>query len=321
MRRRGINYDIGVSPLGTTSRRDWDLTEVRREMRMIAEDLHCSAVRVTGDIPGRIEEAAAIAADSGLEVWFSPFPCELPRPQLLTMLADAAVRAERLRGTGAEVVFVAGGEISLFNRGFFAGDDLRTRMSSLVPAAGPAEFADFLGQAAAAVRARFGGPVTYAAGSWEPVDWAHFDIVSVDAYRSADNARTFREELRTYTAHGKPVVATEFGCCTFRGAADRGATGWTIADRATGRLAPGYERDEDEQARYFTELLADFEAEGLDGAFWFTFAGYGLPHRADPARDLDLASYGVVKLTDAGLRPKAVFHAMAQAYSASHTAM
>jgi len=28
----------------------------------------------------------------------------------------------------------------------------------------------------------------------------------------------------------------------------------------------------------------------VDLAFWFTFAGYNLPHRAEPRRDLDLIS-------------------------------
>ena len=32
-----------------------------------------------------------------------------------------------------------------------------------------------------------------------------------------------------------------------------------------------------------TELLDIFEAEGVDSAFWFTFAGDGLGHDADPA--------------------------------------
>ncbi|WP_432986173.1 hypothetical protein [Dactylosporangium sp. CA-233914] len=44
----------------------------------------------------------------------------------------------------------------------------------------------------------------------------------------------------------------------------------------------------------------------MAGSFVFTFAAPALPHRPDPAHDLDMASYGVVRLA-AGL-----FHALAE---------
>jgi len=55
--------------------------------------------------------------------------------------------------------------------------------------------AAFLAGAAEAVRSQFGGPLTYAAGTWEPVDWSRIDIVSVDAYRDARNAGRAPGEL------------------------------------------------------------------------------------------------------------------------------
>ncbi|WP_406136637.1 hypothetical protein [Streptomyces sp. NBC_01089] len=99
-----------------------------------------------------------------------------------------------------------------------------------------------------------------------------------------------------------------------------------------------------EQVRYVDELLTVFEEEGFDAAFWFTFAGYGAPHRAhDPRHDLDMAAYGVVKMLDGpasapprpdtptpagadsgaartglGREPKEVFHARAARYDLSH---
>jgi hypothetical protein len=38
----------------------------------------------------------------------------------------------------------------------------------------------------------------------------------------------------------------------------------------------------------------------VDLAFWFTFAGYNLPHRSESRRDLDMISYGVVTMLEAG---------------------
>ncbi|MEV1065588.1 hypothetical protein [Streptomyces sp. NPDC050263] len=69
-----------------------------------AEGLHCTAIRVTGGYPDRIETTARHAAAGGLEVWFSPFPCEMTDEQMPPYFADCAERAERPRHDGADVV-------------------------------------------------------------------------------------------------------------------------------------------------------------------------------------------------------------------------
>jgi hypothetical protein len=144
--------------------------------------------------------------------------------------------------------------------------------------------------------------VTYASGPWEHVDWQPFDIVATDAYRDAANAGGFREELRKHLGHGKPLTVTEFGCCCYAGAGDRGGMGWAIIDESAdpARLDGDYTRDEAEQVKYLADLHGIFEAEGVDLAFWFTFASYNLPHRSEPRQDLDMISYGVVTMLEAG---------------------
>lgn len=87
------------------------------------------------------------------------------------------------------------------------------------------------------------------------------------------------------------------------------------------RVVRSVVRDESEQSRYFSELPAVFEEEDLDAAFWFTYAGWRLPHRPDaPGRDLDLGSYGVqAVLPDGSLRPKEVkevYGTLSAAYAA-----
>ncbi|GAA4606550.1 hypothetical protein GCM10023195_23740 [Actinoallomurus liliacearum] len=336
MRAKGINYDTGFHPGGENSRKTFDSDVVRREMRIIADDLHCTAVRISGGDPERLTVAAEHAAAAGLEVWFAPFPCELTAEQMLPLFTDCAERAEDIRRGGTEAVLVTGCEVSLFAAGFIPGDDVYARIDALVsgdPAVYatmrevPARVNAFFAETVAAARKRFGGRITYAAGPWEDIDWTPFDLVGVDAYRAAENAGRYVEELRAHFRHGKPVAVTEFGCCTYRGAAARGGTGWMIADRDSDppRLDGVYVRDEAEQAAYMRELLQIFEREGVDSAFWFTFAGYGLPHRAgDPIHDLDLASYGVVKVLETGhgtaypdltWEPKESFHTLAAAYA------
>ncbi|MGI5269143.1 hypothetical protein ACQEUU_08340 [Nonomuraea sp. CA-218870] len=334
MRAKGIGYDTGFI-LDGVENRPFDRTIMERELRIIRDDLHCTAVRLIGNDLDRIEFAAGHAADLGLEVWFSPFPQQLEPDRIVELLLDGAERAERIRRRGADVVFVAGAELSLFNHGFLPGRTLRERVGALL-AAGPdtrerltalsARVNAFLAEVVTAVRGRFGGKVTYAAVPLENVDWTPFDIVSVDAHRSKEVAHLYQEGIRTLVAQDKPVAITEFGCTTHRGAADDGARSGEIVDYDGGlplRLTGHYVRDEQEQATYLRELLDVFTAEGVDAAFVCTFACYGLVHRPDPREDLDLGSWGVVKVLENGdgaaypglpWEPKAAFTAVADYY-------
>lgn len=336
MRAKGITYDTGFINKGVSSREPFDIAVVKRELQIIRDDLHCTAVRITGGDVERLEIAAGLAAGLGLEVWFSPFTCDLTYEEMLDLLADCAERAERLRRQGAEVVLVTGGEISLLNKGFLPGDTIGDRIALLsdpprlreLMAEVPARVNAFLGRAVAVVRARFGGRVTYAAIPFERVDWTPFDIISVDNYRSVEVTGQYRAAMRALVAQGKPVAITEFGAATYKGAADKGARGGEIIkwDNDTAQplgLDGDYIRDEDEQATYLRELLEIFTTEGIDSAFVFTFVQYQLPHRAEPREDLDLASYGIVKVyedrfgdsyPDMTWEPKVAFHTLAECY-------
>jgi hypothetical protein len=335
MRAKGIGYDTGFV-VGETFNRPFEPELVRRELRIIRDDLHCTAVRLIGTDLDRIEFAAREAAALGLEVWFSPFPWDAHPEAILAQLADGAERAERLRVAGADVVFVTGAELSLFNHGFLPGDSLPERTAGLLSrspesrqelAALPARINDFLARAVEVVRARFGGKVTYAAVPLERVDWTPFDIVSVDAHRSKEVEHVYREGIRTLVSAGKPVAITEFGCTAYRGAADLGARSGAILEYdgdVPVRLNGDYVRDEEEQAGYLRELVEVFAAEGVDAAFACTFVSYGLVYRPEPREDLDMASWGVVKVLEEGSgetypglpwEPKAAFGALAACYA------
>jgi hypothetical protein len=328
----GINYDTGIFPGKRQSRPFFRREQVAFDMSAIARDLGCSAVRITGGDIERLTIAARYAADAGLEVWFSPFPCELDSTGMLAFFEESADVAEDLRKRyRTDVVFVAGCEASVFGRGFLSGEDAYARMRQL-SAPSPELFAEypkilarfnaFLASAASVVRKRFAGPITYASGQWEQVDWSPFDFVGIDAYRDRTNAGSYGEQLAALRVHGKHVAVTEFGCCTYRGAADRGSAGWMIVkgDGDRQELDGEYVRDESEQVEYLRELLGIFEHQDIDTAFWFTFASWNRPHRQDVRKDLDLASFGLVKLihdqspdpTDYW-KPKAAFEEFARA--------
>ena len=158
-----------------------------------------------------------------------------------------------------------------------------------------------------ASRAEFGGRVSYASGIWEDPDWSAFDIVGVNSYRDGDNAHYYAEMIKREHRHGKPVAITEFGCCTYVGAGARGGLGWMVGDIGMDpRFDGSLQRDEQEQVRYLRESLAAFDRAGIDSAFWYTFGTYVAPHRDDPRRDEDLASYSVVAAHRERLRQRPI---------------
>src|SRR5262249_11474321 len=197
MRANGINYDTGFLSADTSTHEPFDPDVVRREMRIIRDDLNCTAVRITGGSPDRLEIAATHAAAAGLEVWLCPFTNGLTQDELLALLADCAERAERLRQGGAAVVLLTGSELRPFTLRFLPDGTLTEKLSLVTDPARVrpliaevrARLNDFLQRAVDVVRKRFGGPVSYASLPLEGVDWTRFDIIATDAaYRSAVTA-------------------------------------------------------------------------------------------------------------------------------------
>lgn len=180
----------------------------------------------------------------------------------------------------------------------------------------------------AAVRDTFQGPITYGAGDWESVAWSRFDYVGLDTYRDERNALVYTEQVRRHVEGGKPVLITEFGCCSYRGAAERGGSGYDIFDHRTEPPSITAEviRDEQVQADYLTESIDALASVGIHGTFVFAFSEPMLIHTADRATDADLASFGIVKITRPAepkadtpeqWTPKVAFHAVARRYEAS----
>jgi hypothetical protein len=325
LRQRGINYDVGVFPYGQRkrpSRPSFDLGVVKREIQVIKRDLHCNAIRISGQDIDRLVAASQFALEEGLQVWFSPEYHEATPQQTLSYLAECAEAAAHLRYDDGEeeeekgekkkrdrVVFVVGCELTFFMKGLVSGETAQERMaafmkpwrllwSSLSRGSFNKRLNTFLAEATSEVRERFKGPVTYASGMWEGVDWTPFDIVGIDCYRGSHNKRTFPDRLQRYLVHSKPVVATEFGCCTYEGAEDKGGYGFAIVDwdAQPPRLTGSFIRDEAGQAAFLVEMLRTFEQAGFSGAFAFTFVMPKYPHdEKDAQLDLDMASFAVVK--------------------------
>jgi hypothetical protein len=325
---KGINYDTGFEPYGPAhnSRQMFDAKVVRREMQIIAADLQCAHIRITGSDPGRMTVAARAAVEAGISVWFSPFPCNLTAAQLVGYLADCAKKAEAIRRLAADTVFVLGCEISIFNNGFLPGNHLLERTQAFAefgkwkPAMNE-RLQDLFLKAVQEARQYFKGDITYAAGEWEEIDWSVFDIVSVDLYRAKHNRAYYEQQLKTYLTFNKPVAITEFGCCPVHGGAALGgnATFTILSWQEDGlKVNEGWHYSEEEQVSYLQELYSLFAATGVAYAFWFAFADYGKLYNSITKHNLDLASYGIVQTLghagqtypDMSFEPRKVFWAL-----------
>ncbi|MFV2178855.1 hypothetical protein ACFHW2_41565 [Actinomadura sp. LOL_016] len=315
---KGISYTVDDRPSEL----------VGRDLRAIAAELHCTTVMLIGtDVPQQTQ-AARCALEAGLDVYVRPSLQDRPRRALLAHLAETAAGAEKLRlEYPGRVTLLVGSEFSLTSPGMIPGPRVfvrlqvlvRPRLRRLFDRRITRKLNALLAEAVAVARSAFQGPVTYAAGAWERVDWSGFDVVGVNLYRQGDDLAGYRERLRALLReNGKPVVITEFGCGAHLGAQRRGPASFLIVNWFADppRVKDGHVRDEHTQADYLAELIDLYTAEGVHGAFVFTFSMPDFPHHPDPRHDLDMAGFGVVRqASDApDWEPKEAFHEVARRY-------
>lgn len=306
---RGIVYDVGLNFTGTSySVEPFNPALVEHDMRTMKEVLHCTAVRIEGEEISRLVTASRIAHKHGLTVFFNPWYMNADAVQLLPYFAEAAEEAEKLKKEGVDIVFVAGCEYPIFNKGIIAGDTLGERLSGLgaVFGAGPEEHSRMWAKLNVAlksfvdvIRPKFSGPVTYAATQFEQVDWSIFDIVGVDHYRGAETPEKYVEELDKYRLN-KPLIVMEVGSCAYVGAAMLGGGGFMVLEGTnpdgTARFKDGIvpTRSEAEQAGYVEEQVRLLSNAGVDGVFIYVFS-FPLYPVGEGVTDLDMVSYSLVK--------------------------
>jgi hypothetical protein len=287
---KGVCYDVGrVYPGSFLTRRVFDPAATRRELQIIRDDLHCNAVRFQGTDIGRLMTAATDALKlGGLQVWFSPELFDKSREETLAYLVQAATTAEPLREQfPGQLVFCVGTESVMF----------------------------------------------------EVVDWRLFDYIGIDHYRNSKIEHRYAERIAPYLGQGKPVINTEFGHSSYRGnrpghmefgevdLVSLALSRMPLAGRLVRpRVKKGtHVRDEEHQARELTKTLGILDAEGVDGAFVWTFADPWLTHTADPRHDLDMTATSLVKTyarghgttyPDLPWEPKQAFGAVAGFYAA-----
>jgi hypothetical protein len=329
MKYKGVNYDVGTSSLDAPVRA-WHADSMVRDIRAIRQELHCNSIGIHGTDIRRLVDTSVAALESGLTVWIQPRLFDRTADEMLSHLSNVAKEAERLRNQYSNVILNVGCEISLLNSGFVRGATAVERIRNF-----QADVPDLRGlerrlskvtaKACSISRATFKGPLTYGAGPWEwpAIDWSAFDFVGLDHYRDASNEATYTEPLREMRRYNKPVIVLEFGCCTFEGAEKDSGMGWDILGqgKAGSEFKSSYVRSERTQADSIAGVLDIFASEKVDGAFVYQFVSPELTHSTDPRHDLDMASYGVVKVVAYDPKsgtyqwePKLAFHELAKRY-------
>ncbi len=325
---RGVSYEVIDGETPATS---WSMARMRGDIRAIQQDLHAGSVSVFGTGVERLAATASEAAERGLHIWLQPRLADVPHRDILDHLAETGRHAERLRRQGARVLLSVGAEFVLFVPGIVPGDNALERVQNMLsgnfdPEKMVRRLREFTARAAKVGRSVFKGRMTYGAAQDEEVDWDLFDLVSVNYYAYFPRKADYVRELTPFLRWGKPVVISEFGCCTFKGAPEQGGMGWSVVDydKEPPEIIGDLVRSERTQAAYLTDLLDVFESMSLYAALVYQFVTPDAPHRADPRYDLDLASYGLVKplwktfedpTPDWHWEPKEAFHALAGHYA------
>lgn len=312
MKYKGVTYDVGTEYYPKVFTIDpFDAAKVKVDMQAIKNQLHCNSVRIYGKEAQKLMSATEIALQEGLNVWLSPRfingIVENTIPYLKSMAAD--LESLRMKYPLQEVVFIIGGEITLDMKGFLPGDTLHERIKNLtnplfflksalgIKPGYQKSFDRFLKDAATATREHFSGKITYAAAMWEKVDASDFDFTCMNFYKASFNKSFYNQKLKKMVSQGKPVVITEFGCCTYAGADSKGPGGYTVLDWS--QSPPAFRvkciRDEKVQADYLLDLLQTYDRENVTGAFIFDFYSQRHTYNPDPEKDYDMASFSITR--------------------------
>src|SRR5512147_1473395 len=131
MKRKGINYDVGIEfHHDYMSRPTFDAATMQRELEIIMNDLHCNAIRISGTAIDRLVITAEAAQQQGLEVWLSPHLHNKTPEETLEYTVQCAVATERLRQDGSQLVFILGCELTWFMNGILPGNNFMERLGN-----------------------------------------------------------------------------------------------------------------------------------------------------------------------------------------------
>ena len=319
MKLKGVNYDLGTNYGVGADFRKVSKSEMIRDLDIIKNKLNCNAIRIDGEKLDKLILCSNLCFERNLTILFSPRFISKTKKETLKLIKKAAIEAEKLRKKNSNIIFVVGNEMSLDTCDFLKEKEYLQRCNKLHKKS-PKELDKnlnlFLKDLVNIARKHFNGKITYASGFWENIDWSAFDFVGVNKYLGSWNKKSYLKELKNLEKLKKPIIITEFGCGSFKGASDLGPKSPFIIDRERKEIKGHHLRDENEQANYIKKLIKIFKKENIYGCFVFTFIEPNYKYSNDPKKDLDMASFNLVRLYgDGHLELKKSVKVIAKEYS------
>ncbi len=339
---RGINYNAGTEYDSSVYRSDKiDLERLKKDLVLIKK-LNCNVIRMYGSHIDKLILYSEKALKQGFHVWISPRLIDGNKQQTIKFVKEASKKAEQLRKKYRKVVFIVGNELLIDSKAVFDAPRLFQRVDFLksyinfkfsikneIPQlrqtyssmriflektdSSIKKFVEILRMEASK---NFKGQITYASLPWEEINWNNFDIVAVNLYKNQWNASTYVDELRKFKSFSKPIAITEFGTCAYKGASKLGGSAYDVVDYRTKTIKKGVIRDESEQTKYLKELIELYWKENIFATFIFDFKEEWKIHSNNPRKDLDLSSFGIVKvLKNGNVITKKAFNVVRKLYS------
>jgi len=277
---KGVCYNIGIAPWREF--RSPEDEEILEDLEVIRNELGCNAIRIFGDNKGKMMFCAKQAIALGFNiVLLNPFHIDIDLDEAERRTVDLAKEAQSLFQESDAVVLSAGNELTIDVNGLAPSptrdqrktDDLRSPTVQQ-------RLNDYLKKIVPKVKQVFRGPITYAAGNWENVEWNRigFDLVSMNLYLNAKNYDYLRRLIKQLLEVGKPVWATEFGQCTYEGA-------FQYPGAAQNNLTT-QPYNQTEQAEAIKATLDFFDGKEIKACFLWKYKAY---------KDDDRRNYGILR--------------------------
>lgn len=338
---RGINYNAGIEYDSFSPRAEKiDLERLNKDLVLIKK-LNCNTIRLYGSHIDKLILYSEEALKTGFHVWISPRLIDGGKQQTINFIGETAKKAEQLRKKYKNVVFIVGNELLIDSKVVFDTPRVFNRVNFLksyidfvyaVKNETPQlkkiyssmrkfiektdmKIKDFVETLRLVASKNFKGQITYASHPYEKINWDNFDIVAVNLYKNQWNDSNYVDELKKFKSFGKPVAITEFGTCAYKGSSKLGGSAYDIVDYRTKTIKKGIIRDENEQAEYLKGLLGIYLKENIFATFIFDFKEEWKIHSKNPEKDLDLSSFGIVKILEKGkVIPKKAFFIVRRLY-------
>lgn len=265
---KGINFMIERPFEGSPLSDD----EMQESLVVIKSELGCNAIRIYGGYEDCLLKCAQIADRIGFKVVgvsprYGNKTTYMDIEEHVARVISFSKRLEEVRKTSnSRIVLIVGNELSIDVRGLVEGSTYQERLERLGTTWNAElnnKLKGYLNRLISEVKKNFKGDITYAAGSWEDVDWQQPEISIVGpnyyVYSTPFGRRWAFYRLANYKKYGKPIWASEFGCKSYLGASKQ-------------EPYKGQAYSQEEQASSIFESVDFFEeAGGIEAVFLLVF--------------------------------------------------